>query len=238
LDGIVAEKRIYFDAANAVFKVIDGMQSVLSVGRLFNIVQHATIGRPFLSASTIIDSNAGSGFMQHLSYPDPHRYEYKWPMAINDTLGTTVNLTSTAESINYVSTHLFDGDTGWITATSPATGTLLGYIWKTRDYPWLNVWQDVRDGKPAAKGLEFGTTGIGLPYQDLLAVDTRFHGVNSFFYLDALETVTKTFIGFQTSIPTDYKGVQELRMEQARLILTEKDTAHPRTIQINNNYTF
>jgi hypothetical protein len=238
LDGITVERRLYFDAAHAVFKVTDRVQSILPVGRLFNIVQHATIGAPFLSTSTIIDSNAGSGFMQHLSYPNPHRYEYRWPIALCDTLGNTVNLTSSAEPLSYVSTHLFDGETGWITATSPATGTMIGYLWKTNDYPWLNVWHNVEDGRPTAKGLEFGSTGIGLSYQDLLAVDTRFHGVNSFFYLDALEEVTKSFLGFQVAIPADYEGVKEIRMEKGCIVLIEKEAGQPRIIRINNQYSF
>ncbi|MDR1808916.1 MAG: hypothetical protein LBR34_00740 [Prevotella sp.] len=238
LDGVAAERLLCFDAANAVLKVTDKLQSVLSVGRLFNIVQHATIGAPFLSQSTIIDSNAGSGFMQHLSFPDPHRYEFRWPMALSDTLGNTVNLTSSFEPLSYVSTHLFDSETGWITAASPVVGTLIGYLWKTSDYAWLNLWHNVQDGQPTAKGLEFGTTGVGLPYQDLLSADTRFHGVNSFFFLDALEEVEKSFIAFQTGIPADYKGVKDIRMERGVIVLVEKDAACPRIIRINNKYSF
>ncbi|MDR3062064.1 MAG: hypothetical protein LBU57_08130 [Dysgonamonadaceae bacterium] len=237
LDGIIIERKIDFDPDNAIFKVKDIVKSTISIGRPFNIVQHATVGAPFLSASTIIDSNAGKGFMQHLSYPDPQQYEYNWPVAIIDTSGTIVDLTRTDVSESYVSTHLFEESSGWITVSSPEKETMIGYLWKTNEYPWVNLWHDVKNKRPHAKGLEFGTTGIGRPYQDLLAVDTRFHTKNSFFYLDAMETVEKSFLCFQTKIPKDFKGVKELNWRNKDIILTEKDTALPREIIIKNKFS-
>ena len=236
LDGVNAERLIYFDAVNAVCKVTGLVQSTLSAGRLYNIVQHATIGAPFLSASTIIDSNAKAGFMQHLSYPDPHQYEYRWPNGILDSQRTEVDLTSCSSPVGYVSTHLFEEPVGWITASSPECGLLIGYVWNSSEYPWLNLWHKMKDGKPYAKGLEFGTAGIGRSYQDLLAVDTRFHGKNSFFYLDAQESVEKSFFCFQVKIPADYRGVQTLSMQDGQIILTEKGSGQQRSISIRNSF--
>lgn len=237
LDGIVAERKIYFDKLNTVFKVTDYVQSTISVGRLFNIVQHATIGAPFLSSSTIIDCNAVAGFMQHLSYPDSHAYEYVWPNAVIDTLKNSIDLTRSNAQDGYVSTHIFNDSIGWVTASSPDSELLLGYIWKTKEYPWINIWHDVKNGKPHAKGLEFGTTGIGRSYQDLLATDTRFHGKNSFFFLDALESFEKSFICFQVEIPKDYKGVEKVEMKNGQIILTEKSKPDSRITNIDTLYT-
>ncbi|MDR1336879.1 MAG: hypothetical protein LBK22_08630 [Tannerella sp.] len=237
LDGIAVVREIRFDAAHAVFRISDAVESRISIGRPFNMVQHATFGIPFLTRSTLVDSNAGEGFMQHLSYPDPHRFAAAWPMAIVDTAGHTVDLTRTDSPAPYVSTHLFPHDTAWVTAAAPGHGLLAGYVWKTSDYPWLNVWHDVCDGQPAALGLEFGTTGIGRPYQELLAIDTRFRGQPSFFYLDALETVRKPFIGFQARIPGDYRGVQDVALVAGRIVLTEKAAHRPRIIIIENRYS-
>ena len=224
LDGMVAERRMDFDAEHAVVRVTDRVRNTLATGRLFNVVQHATLGVPFLSASTIIDSNAKAGFMQHLSYPAPHAYEYMWPAGVLDTLHSPVDLRRSDTPVGYVTTHLFDDEVGWVTAASPQCGLLMGYVWNTAEYPWLNVWHDVRDGKPCAKGLEFGTTGIGRSYQDLLAVDTRFHGQLSFFFLDAGEVVEKSFLCFQVAIPADYRGVERVEVFDGRIVINEKET--------------
>lgn len=234
-DGVSAERIIRFDKENSIFKVTDNINSILSVGRLFNVVQHVTLGTPFLSTSTRINSNATVGFMQHLAYPDPHLYEYEWPNAVMDTLEQPIDLTRTDVPVSYVSTHLFEDEYGWVVAYDPQKSFLVGYVWKTEDYPWINIWQEMKNGQPHAKGLEFGTTGIGLPYQDLLAVDTRFHGVNSFFYLDAMETCQKTFIGFQVSIPAGYAGVKCLGMEKDCIVLLEN--VSNRKIIIKHHYT-
>lgn len=236
LDGIAADRRIYFDSENAVCRVTDYIESTLSTGRLFNIVQHVTIGSPFLSQSTIIDSNAGKGFMQHLSYPEPHKYEYTWPEGKIDSLGKAIDLTRSDVPESYVTTHLCSEKTGWVTASSPDCRLLIGYIWNTTDYPWLNVWHEMKNGLPHAKGLEFGTTGIGRSYQDLLAIDTRFHGENSFFFLDALERFEKSFICFQVEIPKDYKGVKCIEFKDDKIILIEKGNPTPRTITILNKF--
>jgi hypothetical protein len=57
--------------------------------------------------------------MQYHSYPNPHRYEYNWPEAIIDTLNNIIDLTRTDIVKSYVSTHLFDSEFAWITASSP-----------------------------------------------------------------------------------------------------------------------
>ena len=202
----------------ALFKVTERVRNTNTVGRLNNIVQHVTIGPPFLSQSTLVYTNAGPGFFQDHSYPNPHRWEYEWPNA-KDSLGNEYNLQHSDIDHNYVSTHLIEDSVGWIAAWNPERMLLLGYVWQKKDYPWVNVWNHMNDGKPVAKGLEFGTTGIGRPYQDLLAVDTRFHGYNSFEFLDAGEEVEKSFYGFLIKIERDIQGIISISINEKTLIL-------------------
>lgn len=202
LDGVSIYRRMELNEVKRYVKVIEKVRNTTSAGRLFNMVQHATIGPHFLNEETMIETNATSGFMQHLSYPDPHRYAYSWPRAFDQRANKSIDLRRSDSPESYVSTHLFNDSVGWVSATSPRHQLTLLYVWKTREYPWLNVWQQYRDGKLWAKGLEFGTAGIGRSYQELLRHDTRFNGQNSFFYLDAGEVVTKSYICF---LLTDFK---------------------------------
>ncbi|MDR2628315.1 MAG: hypothetical protein LBC40_09810 [Dysgonamonadaceae bacterium] len=239
MDGITVNRRIRFAPASdhALFRVSDSVRSRLTVGRLFNVVQHATLGVPFLSTATIIDSNAGAGFMQHRYIPGRPVDEYAWPIAVMDSTERKIDLRQTTGSDNYVSTHVFPHDTAWATAAAPDHGLLIGYVWKTADYPFFNLWQDTQHGAPYAKGLEFGTTGIGRPYRELLEADSRFHGLLSFFYLDAGEEVEKSFIGFLVKIPPDYRGVQSVRISGRYIVLTEKGDGQRRVIRMENRYT-
>jgi hypothetical protein len=238
LDGITVERIVQMDAKSAAYKVTEKVKNVTTIGRLFNIVQHATIGAPFLDSTTLIDSNAKQGFLQTMCYPNPAAYEFIFPNAYVDSTKTSLNLRTSNNKNSYVSTHIFADSIGWIVASTARKGLLVGYIWKTKDYPWLNLWQQWVDGKLWAKGLEFGTTGIGKSYQELLAVDTQFHGRSSFFFLDATETVEKSYISFLLEIPTDFKGVESLKLEKGNLILVEKDTINTRKFSIMTKLKF
>lgn len=198
LDGLSIRREVEMATGDPAFTVTETIRNTGSLGRASNVVQHVTLGPPFLSGEMTVQTNAAKGFNQKFAYPDPHRYEYVWPEGFMDTIGTKANLRQTSLEHNYVTTHIFDpADTfGWVMAYNPREGLLLGYVWRLEDYPWLNIWNHHQDGEPVAKGLEFGTTGIGRPYRDLLETDTRFHGRNSWEYLDAGEEVEKSFLGF------------------------------------------
>src|SRR6185436_2281876 len=82
-------------------------------------------------------------------------------------------------------------DYGWVVASSPKHQLLLGYVWRTVEYPWLNIWRYRNEGKLAARGLEFGTTGYHQPFPILvrqsLILDRPLYEP-----LDADETVAKS----------------------------------------------
>ena len=193
LDGVIITRNIELLPNQANFKVTESFQNYTSVGRLFNVVQHATIGTPFLSEDCIVESNAREGFLQTYAYPNPHKSAYSWPMVKSAIGNDSIDLRRAYTPESYVSTHIFADSIGWISINNPAYGLTLKYSWKTAEYPWVNVWQQRVDGKLWAKGLEFGTTGIGRSYQELLAHDTRFYGRNSYFFLDAGEKISKSY---------------------------------------------
>ncbi len=225
LDGISAERKVEWIGNEAVWKATETVQSTLTVARPFNMVQHATIGYPFLDTATRVYTNATDGFLQAFSYPNPQRYAYKWPDAYLDSTLNTADLRSTYTAQSYVSTHVFADSIGWIVAVQPATGLCLGYIWHTREYPWVNIWHEVKEGKPWAKGLEFGTTGIGRSYQDLMAIDSRFMQRPSFFMLDAGERISKSYHCFLTRLPSQMKTVDVLRINSSGINLIDTDKA-------------
>ncbi|MFW5877605.1 MAG: hypothetical protein ACOCUP_00690 [bacterium] len=183
-----------------------------NLGRLSNIVQHVTIGPPFLNPSTRFYSNCGPGFLQESSYPDPVSYEYKWPFA-KDSTGKAIDLSHFQTQRNFVSTHIIEDEKGWIVAVDPVSGSFLGYIWNSIDYPWVNLWNHQENGMPVAYGMEFGTTGIGRPYDELLKKDTRFHNYSSFIFMDAGERAEKEFIGFAGRINGDFEEVEDITID-------------------------
>lgn len=236
LDGMVAERSVSLLPNAPVFQVTERFINTFSLSRPTNVVQHITLGPPFLSPALKVNTNATDGFNQKFAMPDPHRLAYEWPMGIVDTTGRRIDMRRTDQEENYVTTHLFPDTAtyGWVTALQPEDGLLLGYVWKLDEYPWINIWNHYANGEPAAKGLEFGTTGIGATYEALTTKNTRFRGQNSFEYLDAGQAVEKSYIGFMLPVP-NVQSVERLSISAETITLYfEGQPGSTKTITLPN----
>ena len=215
---------------------LEGNQAVLVVrehitnsgrlGRIYNIVQHPSIAPPFLDPDTIVDSNAQYGFVQGSAVPESVAAADLWPNATIQ--GELVDLRrfqhdDTGAPYSDVSTFIFDetAEYGWVTASSPNTGLLLGYLWRVEAYPWLAIWRARSNGRVAARGLEFGTTGLHQPYAELVRV-VRILGRSLYEYIDANETVEKSYIAFLLKIPREFQGIAEINYNDGKLELIER----------------
>jgi hypothetical protein len=230
LAGLKVKRRIELSASNAFFVVTEEVTNLNKLGRPYNMVQHPTIGPPFLDEHTVVDANARRGFMQSSPLPNPEAPEVHWPEARRD--GQPVNLRYLTNDHNpNVVSYTIDEDYGWATACNPAQGLLIGYIWKTAEYPWFNAWRHVEKGKPLARGLEFGTTGLHQPFPVLVSKG-RIFGRPLYEFLDASQTVSKTYGCFLFKIPKDYKGVARVTYAGNRLILHERDGGRARELMM------
>jgi hypothetical protein len=223
LAGLEVRRTVRVATHAPVFTVVETVTNRNKLGRLYNMVQHPTIGPPFLDDSVVIDANAGRGFMQSSPLPDPEEPAIYWPLALKN--GMPVDLRRLhGDPDPAVSSFVIDGEYGWVTASNASKGLLLGYLWKTADYPWLNIWRHVSAGRPLARGLEFGTTGLHQPFGALLVKGAIF-GRRLFSYLDADESATRSFAGFLLEIPPDFTGVRSLVYRDGRILLREPEPA-------------
>ena len=229
--GFSVRRIIRMSSKAAVFMVREEVTNSNALGRIYNAVQHPTIGPPFLDESTVVDCNGRKGFAQGGSLPNPEEPSFFWPRALNQD-GEMVNLRHLTNDPNpNVVSYSIDEPYGWVTATSAAKGFLIAYLWKSADYPWVSLWRDVRDGKPAARGLEFGTTGLHQPFS-ILVKKGRIWDRPLFAYLDAGETTARSYTAFLCKIPSDFAGVESIKVEKRRLILQERTSAAPRELTI------
>lgn len=220
IEKLDVKREVRLPQDGSYFLVKENFTNNLPVGRISNIVQHVTIAAPFLTPETIINTNAGKGFDQRTNFAYLEDSSFVWPNArLAD--GTQLDLRTVTSEKGFVTTHIFDESEqyGWITAYNPAEKLVLGYIWKTAEYPWVNVWHQSKDGKPLVQGLEFGTTGLGKPYQLLLENKATFFGRNSFIYMDAGETLTKSWMCFQVKVPENFGEVKQIQVTDQKITL-------------------
>ena len=217
--GLRVERTLTLLEGAAAFRVEETVTNENKLGRVYNMVQHPTIGPPFLDAQTLVDSNARQGFMQSSPMPNPERPEIVWPMALKDAQAVDLRRLSD-DPLPNVCSFVVDEDLGWVTALSPTHGLVLGYVWRTSDYPWLNIWRHVADGKPLARGLEFGTTGLHQPFPALVRKGSIF-GRPLLDYLDAGESRARSYAAFLAAAPRDFAGVGAVEAEN-RLAIVER----------------
>lgn len=225
--GLAVRRRIRMSSREAVFWVREEVTNENSLGRLWNAVQHPTIGPPFLDADTVVDCNGRRGFAQGGSLPHPEEPSSYWPRALTrDGISVDLRRLSGDPDPNVV-TYAIEETQGWVTALSRGSRLLLGYVWRTADYPWVSLWRDVRDGKPAARGLEFGTTGLHQPYPVLVKKGLLWDRP-LFEYLDAGETATRSYLAFLIEVPSDFEGVERVELGHGRLTVRERTAGKPR----------
>ncbi|MCS7024286.1 MAG: hypothetical protein NZV14_05760 [Bryobacteraceae bacterium] len=209
LAGLHVQREVILQEAAVL--VTEWVTNQNKLGRVYNMVQHPTIGPPFLDETTVVDANARQGFMQSSPLPNPELLVVFWPQAWKDAQPVDMRRLHSDPQPNVVS-YVLDEELGWTTALNPSLGLLLGYVWKSADYPWFNAWRHVENGKPAARGLEFGTTGLHQPFSILVKKGTIF-GRAIFSYLDAGETVKRQFEMFLAPVSKSVSGVVDMRQQ-------------------------
>ena len=123
---------------------------------------------------------------------------------------------------------------GWVTAVNPSLHLLVGYTWTVADYPWLNLWLNLQNDKPFARGLEFGTTGLHRTWPEVLAMDTIF-GKKLYEEIGVHDIIVKSYYAFLSEIPPDYKGVQSVSMAGDKIRVEEYGLDQSRTITLDIN---
>mgnify|MGYP001032686364 FL=1 len=191
---------------------------------MFNIVQHVTIGPPFLDKSTLFDINEVKGFENKedgsLNQEEPL---ITWPKA--EHKGQDINLRQFLVEWPRVVSFVYNKveNHAGVTASNPGKNLLLGYLWKTEDYPWINFWRSMENNMPHAFGMEFGTTGLHEPFP-VLAKKGKIFDRNIYDFIDAGEILTKSYTVFLAKIPSDYKGVDKIEKTETSITLIEKNS--------------
>jgi len=232
--GLHVSRRIQLAKHESIALVSESVTNVNQLGRIYNMVQHPTIAPPFLDESTRVDSNATYGFEQDEEVPLSFDQASLWPKVRME--GKSVNLhrffdRPNADRVHDVSSFVVDSrkPLGWVTACNPGQNILIGYLWKPQDYPWLNIWRYRFEGKVAARGLEFGTTGYHQPFPVLVKTN-RILDQTLYSYIDADQTVERSYAVFLMEIPNDFQGVENITINDQKLKLVERRDSKPRTI--------
>jgi hypothetical protein len=225
------DRTIHFDKNEAVYQVTDKISNPNAIKQVFNLVQHVTLGAPFLDSTTIVDTKVSQGFWQSGVVPPTGSAILGWPQvnlggkALNLQFQHPVDLPN-----DYVISYaLPPADTfGWVTAINKSKKLLIGYVWLNAESSWINFWSNTSQ---VARGLEFGTGGLHQPWPAVIQMGSIFN-LPIYEYVTPGTPITKSFTAFLAEIPIDFKGVSQVAYQKDKITITETGGIGARTIVI------
>ncbi|HRH61073.1 MAG TPA: hypothetical protein PL045_10915, partial [Chitinophagaceae bacterium] len=220
-EGLLVARSLQLSNSHALFSVKETVTNRNILGRLFNIVQHPTIAAPFLDENTIVNSNADKGF-EYRNGNAPEQHLMQWPNVVDDA-GNEFDLRNSTHIFNSVYSFIVKpGEKyGWITAYSPMHQLIFGYIWQQKDFPWINLWQHFENGKIKYRGMEFGTTGLHLPFQTIWKNNLfKVLDENTAAYIDAGEKISYEYAAFLCATTENITGVKNVAIANNMIYIT------------------
>jgi hypothetical protein len=220
LDGFLVSRSVVLSQSDPLFKVTETITNEFSIGRVCTIIQNLILSTPFFNPAMRLNCNASYGFNQDWGMPEPNVHEYKWPLAFIDTLKiSTIDLSRFSTKFQYTSSFVFSDSIGWITAYNPKLKLLLGYVWKTNEYPWLHIKNEINYGKPDLHGISFGTTGLNDKYSFENRLTTTFHKVRNFDFIDAKSSLVKQWYCFMINLDEDLEQTLNVAVQNDRIFI-------------------
>ncbi len=219
-----------------VLYVEEWVESQTDFGRPAHWVQHVTFGPPFVAPGrNVLDISAVRGEVRgpvdagNSLKPGP----IEWPDGTSHE-GKQVSLRE-MQTRPHAGTYyglLMDParEESYLTAYNKDLRVLIGYIWRTEDFPWIGDWQENErndvvpwNGKVIARGLEFGTTPFGGPMKGVVE-EGELYGVLQYRWIEGGQRLTARYLAFVTEIPDGYRGVANVESKEGEIRITERET--------------
>ena len=223
LAGLKVSRSIRMAQDRAVFAVAEAVTNTRHLGRVYNIVQHPTIGPPFLDESTRVDANGTRGFMQETPHAECPRTPRCAGLIALKKDGTKVDirhLTGDASPavVSYIIEEKIRLDPR---PATPAKGLLIGYIWPEKEYPWFDAWRHV----PRRQALcPWPRVWHYRPAPNLARYcwkRARFSVAISFTISMPTRPKFFTYANFLMDIPSDFAGVADVEYAKGQLVVRE-----------------
>ncbi len=223
-------------ADESVLYIEEWVENLLAFDRPAHWVQHATFGPPFVEpGKNVLDMSATKGEVRGgdrasaMLSPGP----VQWPEGTaHDGKKVSLREMQTRPNSGTYYAVLMDPkrERSFFTMFHKDHRMLIGYIWHTKDFPWMGDWQENKgnSGPPwnrqvVARGMEFGTTPFGGPMAQVVERGSLY-GVPVYRWIGARERATVRYVAFLSEIPDGYHGVENVEVRAGQIVITERET--------------
>ena len=226
-----------------VLYIEEWAQSLTDYDRPAMWVQHVTFGDPFVEAGkSFLDMSATKGEVRRGSDSTNSLApgEVTWPNGkASDGSSTSLRpMQPRANAGTYVGYQMDPArELSWFTMYHEDYRTLVGYIWKTADFPWIGDWQENGrnkqipwDGKAIARGMELGTTPFGGSMEEVVS-DGPLWGTPTYRWIGGRQKAETAYIAFLLEIPENFRGVADVQVLDGEILVVERGTSKRMTLK-------
>jgi hypothetical protein len=217
------------------------LESLLGFDRPINWAEHATIGSPFLEHGvTVVElsgkrsrtrsyEGAGGGRLERRLASGQ---DFEWPMAPGLD-GKRIDLRIAPENPHYLdhAATLLDParELEWVVAFHPKKRLVLGYLFRRKDYPWVQYWGDYPPTNKLARGMEFGTQAFDVPRREAIGTGAIFDTPN-YRWLPAKSKIGTRFLLFYARLPEGLNKIDDVRLDGGHVIIEDRSAAKQATL--------
>jgi hypothetical protein len=233
LQEIVTRTITLVDGESVVY-VDSELESLVAFDRPVNWAEHATIASPFLEPEkNLVDlsstrsktrsyaaTGADAARRRLASFQD-----FTWPMAPAKGGGATIDVRgvpASPNSMDHIATLLDPSrKLAFVTALNPARQYLLGYIFRSQEFPWIQQWMSYAANGWLQRGLEFATQPFDVPRREAIATGALFD-TPVFRWLPAKSKITTRFAMFYTKTAPGMWKIDDVRLEGGKIIAEDR----------------
>jgi hypothetical protein len=110
-----------------------------------------------------------------------------------------------------------------VTALHPGKRLLIGYIYNTSEFPWMQTWQSYAAEGMMSRGLEFGTQTFDVSRRQAISEGQRFD-TPLFRWLPAKSTIEAGYLMFLVRTPEGFSGVSGVRLEDGKITIRDAES--------------
>ena len=230
-------------AGEQTLYVEEWVESLTDYDRPAMWVQHVTFGPPFVEpGKTTLDMSAKRGEVRRGGEETNSLAagEVVWPegKAWDGKPADLRVMQPKAHAGTYAGFEMDpERELAWFTMYNPGYRALIGYLWRTADFPFMGDWQENGrntqlpwEGKVKARGMEFGTTPFGGPMHAVVA-EGQFLGKPMVRWIPGRQRQTVRYVAFIVEIPEGFRGVEDVRVADGHIEISERETAKRITLK-------
>jgi hypothetical protein len=170
--------------------------------------------------------------------------EFQWPHApLQDGGFHDLRTTPDGCYLRYTA-QLLDPrrEIGYTAIANPRAGLLLVYVFRRADFPWVGNWEErfylktaPWVGKTFCRGIEFSSTPLAIPKRQTIAQGPLFNE-STYRWLPALSETKVSYLTLLVDIPSDFKGVEEVSVEDSQIVLRESGNARTYSVPADGSF--